>query len=352
MAADNIIELTAVLPNGTHAHITSTSAPDLFWAFRGGGGSTFGVVTSITVKVHPKIYTTISQWGFETGVFGNNTISNETFWAGVRGYLEYIPAMADSGSQVYARVSLIPGGLRFTMLSFVAVNLTVAEYDTLMAPFFVKLTVLGIDVEKNTTFHPSYQGGWQHAFPRINGPWDASAPYRAIGSRLLPRRNFDDAALFNTTYTTLRNMTTLGAGFLFYVQKNTFRPDIAYPVPNSVNPAYRDSAVFLMTSGSHPINATNEQINRVRNTVTKVIVPMLKKISPGGGTYMNEADVREDEWQQSFFGSHYARLLEIKNEVDPDRVFWAKTAVGSEEWYVKDVGGLPEVQTGRLCRRN
>ncbi|CAO2654534.1 Nn.00g112670.m01.CDS01 [Neocucurbitaria sp. VM-36] len=351
MAADNIIELTAVLPNRTHALITSTIAPDLFWAFRGGGGSTFGIVTSIIVKVHPNIYTTVSQWSFQTGVFENNTVTNETFWQGVKAYLDHIPIMADSGSQVFAGVTPNAGGFRFNIFSFVAVDMMIEEYDTLMAPFFVKLTVLGIDVEQNTTFHPSYYGGWQRAFPKINSPWDPNKNVTATGSRLIPRKNFEDQQLFNATFNTLRDITNLGAGFIFYTQKNTFRPNISYAAPNSINPAYRDSAVFLMINGMHPTTATPAEINRVRSTVTKVIVRILKKITPGSGTYMNEADVREDDWQQSFFGSNYERLLQIKNEVDPERLLWAKTAVGSEDWYIRDDGELPEVQTGRLCRK-
>ncbi|KAF2876641.1 hypothetical protein BDV95DRAFT_233208 [Massariosphaeria phaeospora] len=107
-----------------------------------------------------------------------------------------------------------------------------------------------------------------------------------------------------------------------------------------------------MTSGSFSQSATPAEVNVVRNTVTKVLVPILKSVTPGSGTYMNEADVREDDWQQSFFGSHYPRLLGLKDELDPERIFWVKTAVGSENWYVQDDNGLPEVGTGRLCRRS
>lgn len=347
MGADNVVELTAVLPNGTHAYITSTTTPDLFWAFRGGGGSTFGIVTSVTVKTHPKIHTTVSQWGFATGVSGNTTVSNETFWQGVRAYLEHVPAIADSGSQAFASVAPSTSGYTFKISSFVAPNHTVADYDTLMAPFFRKLTNLGISVAQNTTFHPSYFGAWQRAFPKISTPYDPNKPLLSTGSRLFPRQNFEDAALFGDTLATLKRINDMGYSFIFYAQDNHLRAG----VDNAINPAYRASVVFLMVSAKYPARASPAVVNSARDTVTKVLVPMLKKLTPGGGTYMNEADVREEGWQQSFFGGNYARLLELKNLVDPERLFWAKTAVGSEEWYVQDDRGLPEVQTGRLCRR-
>jgi len=38
--------------NGDVVHASETMNPDLFWALRGGGGGTFGVVTNITYKTH------------------------------------------------------------------------------------------------------------------------------------------------------------------------------------------------------------------------------------------------------------------------------------------------------------
>lgn len=67
------------------------------------------------------------------------------------------------------------------------------------------------------------------------------------------------------------------------------------------------------------------------------------------GSYMNEADVLEPDWQESFYGSNYGLLLGIKRERDPWDVFWTVTGVGCEGWKVRSVDGLPN-QNGRLCR--
>ncbi|KAJ7044441.1 hypothetical protein C8F04DRAFT_1356906 [Mycena alexandri] len=74
-----------------------------------------------------------------------------------------------------------------------------------------------------------------------------------------------------------------------------------------------------------------------------------RKLTPGSGAYMNEADMQEPEWQQSFFGDHYLQLLQIKRRRDPWGVFWAPTTPGSELWEVVVPDGLP-LQTGPLCR--
>lgn len=50
MAADSVLEFHLVTANGTFITANETSNSDLFWALRGGGGSTFGIVTSAIVR--------------------------------------------------------------------------------------------------------------------------------------------------------------------------------------------------------------------------------------------------------------------------------------------------------------
>lgn len=74
-----------------------------------------------------------------------------------------------------------------------------------------------------------------------------------------------------------------------------------------------------------------------------------RDVTPGSGSYMNEADVDEPDFQWSFYGPNYDRLLGIKRQWDPWRLFYATTGVGSEEWELRGVGGL-STQDGKLCR--
>ncbi|PPR04232.1 hypothetical protein CVT24_013335, partial [Panaeolus cyanescens] len=46
LGVDNIVEETVVLPNGEHVTANLYTNPDLFWALRGGGGPSFGILTS------------------------------------------------------------------------------------------------------------------------------------------------------------------------------------------------------------------------------------------------------------------------------------------------------------------
>ena len=72
--------------------------------------------------------------------------------------------------------------------------------------------------------------------------------------------------------------------------------------------------------------------------MTKKHVPVLAALAgPGSGSYSNEADVREPDFQTTFFGPNYARLSDIKNRYDPHALFIVGAGVGSEHW---DTDGL------------
>ena len=52
---DNLLQFTVVLPNAKHVVANEYTNPDLFWALRGGGAPSFGVVTSVTHRTHDNV---------------------------------------------------------------------------------------------------------------------------------------------------------------------------------------------------------------------------------------------------------------------------------------------------------
>jgi FAD/FMN-containing dehydrogenase len=40
----------------------------------------------------------------------------------------------------------------------------------------------------------------------------------------------------------------------------------------------------------------------------------------------------ETGWQRAHWGANYPRLLEVKNQYDPDGLFFVHHGVGSERW--------------------
>ncbi|KAL8878621.1 MAG: hypothetical protein Q9198_003606, partial [Flavoplaca austrocitrina] len=76
--------------------------------------------------------------------------------------------------------------------------------------------------------------------------------------------------------------------------------------------------------------------------MTNKYIPLLKALAPDSGVYVNEGDWNDPDWQQAFYGPNYAQLKSIKKKYDPNSIFYATTAVGSDEWVIED--------PGRLCR--
>jgi Berberine and berberine like len=46
---------------------------------------------------------------------------------------------------------------------------------------------------------------------------------------------------------------------------------------------------------------------------------IIRAVTPQAGSYVNETDYHEPDWQHSFWGDNYPRLLEVKHKYDPGK---------------------------------
>jgi len=91
----------------------------------------------------------------------------------------------------------------------------------------------------------------------------------------------------------------------------------------------------------------------VTTQLREVEMAPLRALTPNSGSYVNEADPTEPNWQHTFWGDNYPRLLQLKNYWDPDGVFWCIPCVGHGEWTVQSNYGIEGAigQTpGRICK--
>jgi hypothetical protein len=76
--------------SGSYLTINSYSHPDLFWAPRGGGGGTYGIVTAVISRTHPLVPV--------TGVFLTaNSRNNDTFKKFLSEFVRIQSDLSDAG---------------------------------------------------------------------------------------------------------------------------------------------------------------------------------------------------------------------------------------------------------------
>lgn len=111
--------------SGSHLTANAYSHPDLFWALRGGGGGTYGVITSVTYKTHPPtpvIAITLIAQNLDIPATTQSLVSE---------FLRFQPTIADLGWGGYA--FLLPGTFFFIG---VAPNTNWADANATLAPLF------------------------------------------------------------------------------------------------------------------------------------------------------------------------------------------------------------------------
>lgn len=332
-------------PDGLFVTANSTENTDLFWALRGGGGSTFGVVTSVTVKTHPKILASFAT--FTISNVGN--VSENTFFAAIEEYWNGIPAWTAAGTYSYFFLIPLGSGLyEFQMEAWFAPNMTATQLQDLAEPLFAGWSALGVNITPTYQEYDNFYEAWDAAFP-LEG-WGAINGRQS--SRLFPRSNWQNSSIQAETFAAVRS--TLEAGL--WVFGFHMAPGQADYPDNAVNPAWRVALahVMLLTPWDQTDWANETGLAKAKNVsdeLTFVWTAKWRDLTPGSGAYLSESDYIEPDFQHSFWGHNYERLYAIKQQYDPMGLFYAQNAVGSEDWTLDEyiLGNLPS-QAGRLCR--
>ncbi|KAI0173531.1 FAD-binding domain-containing protein [Hypoxylon sp. FL1284] len=324
LAADQALEYEVVTPTGDLLLATASQNSDLFWALRGGGGGTFGVVFSVTVKAYPDTYVSIANM-----TVADNGTNTDAIYSGIGYFIQNVlPDLVDTN----AFVSWVAAPTGFLIAPAILPDVKSDELTQIMQPLFDKFDDLGLIYQYNISQHPTFLSAYQYY--QASSSWNVS-DYNT-GGRLIPR----DLAIQNTSalVEAIRYIgtSTILSGVGFNVSRGVSSPDDV-----AANP-YLRRALFDIVIGT-PINYTDWSVTlRDQDEITYDLLPPLEKLTPDGGVYLNEADFRQPDWQRTMYRDHYERLLDIKHKYDPEGVLYAKTAVGSEEWV--------EQSDGRLCR--
>jgi hypothetical protein len=273
--------------------------------------------------------------------FVNNT---ELFWKAIGIYFRFKKDVVDAGGVDWDYLYPLGNDSFSFRVQTTFPNRTAEEAATLLQPLYDNFKKAGF----NFTLARSELRSQPYA-NRTTAPASplANTRYR---SRLFPRVNWESTALFERTMAAIRASVEDG-GYAFHGLAIGATAEVAgWPGRTAaVNPAWRNAVLHacLMTNQTasfSPQEARDEE-SRIQEYMRG-----WREVSPGAGSYMNEGDPGEPEWQHAFYGENYGKLLEIKRRRDPWGLLWAPTTVGSEAWEVRTEDGYPRSQNGRLCR--
>ena len=328
LSADNTLEFEVVTAAGTLLTASRTQNSDLYWALSGGGGGNYAVVVSMTAKT------------FADATVGGATLSffaaenpTETFFKGIDAFHAALPAMVDAGSMVvyYFTTNF------FMIAPLTAFGKTTPQVEAIMAPLLSQLTALGVKYNAGYTQTATY---YEH-YDKYFGPLPVGNIQVGIaqyGGRLVPLSAFqNNATALSQTARSIaeKGVTWIGVG----TDVSKFGKGNA----NAVLPAWRTPLVHATLTTDWSFDPAKwDTMLANQKLMTEEIMPAIEAVTPGSGAYMNEADFQQPRFQQEFFGANYKQLLCVKGKYDPEGFFYARNAVGSESWVVKN--------DGRMCK--
>ncbi|KAG7416672.1 FAD-linked oxidoreductase ZEB1 [Fusarium oxysporum f. sp. raphani] len=337
--ADNILEASIVTPSGDLVTANEHQHSDLFWAIRGGGGGTFGVIVEATIQAYPMPQATV--WTIDVST--KNTSCTACWYRFVAELHAYLPELKKGGLQGNYVLGGPPSYENLTFYGlFFLYNKPNGTTERLIQPFISHLEAANETTEfiSNIIWAPSWISVYKK-FPDLGS--SAATGGGATTSRLLSAKAVtkDVDALAQT----LEIIGPSAEG----PQNGFSNPSISgsmaissVKVNSALNPVWRDTVVHMAVSSGWKDNMPYQQAERAVDDMTNVKGAALRRLEPNGGAYMNEADPYEPDWQKSFFGKNYKRLRSIKEKYDPDPLQWCMRCVGSESWF--------EQPDGKLCK--
>lgn len=354
-AAGSLLEAEVVTADGKARIVNARRDPELFWALKGGGGGSFGVVTRLTLRTHalPETF---------GAVFGAIEADSDEAYRALIG--ETVRFYRDRLFNPHWGEQLVFRGDRVLRLAMVFQGLDQPAAERTWAPFFD-----WVHARKDCRFKEEprvialpARHFWdadffrQHA-PQLIVPDDRpNAPrnhvlwagdhgqvgqfihgYRSAWlpqSLLDPRRQRE---LADTLFEATRHW---GVSLHFNKGLAGAPADaLARTRDTAMNPQALDAFALAITGAeSEPafpgMPGPGPDLAGARANAGRIDASMdaLLKVAPDAGSYVSESNYFEKDWEASFWGTHHPRLAAAKRRYDPDGLFFVRHGVGSERW--------------------
>lgn len=350
-AASGLLEAEVVTAQGRVRIANRCLNPDLFWAIKGGGGGSWGVVTKLTLRTHELPPYFGAAWG---------TIKANSDDAYRRLLAQFVEHYARNlfnphwGEQVHPA----PDNTLELSMVFQGSDKTQPERD--WKPFFDWVMARPQDYTITDSLHaratdarhwwdiagnpsmipdrragaPSWHGWWTGDQDQVGVFLDGFDSTWLPASLLAPDRRpqLADALFAASRHKKISlhfNKGLAGAP----------ADAISAAKDTATNPAVCDAFCLVIAADGEapaypgfPRPPVDTAAARKSAREIDAALAELRKVAPGAGSYVSESNYFNREWQREFFGGNYPRLRAIKRGYDPDGLFFVHHGVDSEDW--------------------
>jgi FAD/FMN-containing dehydrogenase len=303
LTCDRLVSAQVVTADGVVRTVSASEQPDLFWALRGGGGGNFGIVTSFTFNTVAAPQLTAFQLDFPPGsvpdVLGNwqrwlismpdELSANCHISGGSPSSCAVIGCFIGSASAVNPLLAEL-----IRQIGSQPATRTVTEYGYLDAMRYFA----GCATMSAAECHDQSRGA----------AWNREA--FVASSRLLPAPVADPAQIVSVFDHRTVYVIIDGQGGAI----GAVRPaDTAFPHRSALGIVQ----IYVRTSPAQRAAAARS-VASMRDQLTGVL---------GGGGYVNYIDAGMPDWAQAYYGDNHARLRQVAQRYDPDRLFTFPQAI-------------------------
>lgn len=243
MAADSVLEWEVVDGTGTLRTASPTQNLDLYWALTGGGGGTYGIVVSVTVKLHPDAAMTGVQLQFDV-----DPDNPETFHNAVSKYHELVPQITSEPYFGMGIAAVTNGSFLLTPLTLP--NVSSDDAKDVLAPLLDQLNEDQVAYNLTITQFSNWLEYWQTLIKPNPTQLVQNGQY---GGWMVPRTVLEDHR--QGLQSAIRDITDAGCTFVS-LSLNVSRPGMIGQRgrsrrsrgQNAVLPAWREAALNVILS--------------------------------------------------------------------------------------------------------
>ncbi|MBV8936783.1 MAG: FAD-binding oxidoreductase [Alphaproteobacteria bacterium] len=355
-AAASLLEAEVVTADGEVRIANPCRDPELFWALKGGGGGSFGIITRVTLKTHD-----LADWA--GGVFFSvkamsGVAYRDLILAFVRFYAEQL-FNPHWGESINLRrddtlsLSMVSRGLDKAaaqavwqpFLDWIAAspqdyrvsgqpNIFALPARSLWDAAYLKAHSPNAIISDSRPGAAPGDFSWAGDHDQIGAFWHGYESLWLPASLLQPDRQ---KHLADALFAASRHWTT---GLHFNKGLAGAPPEVIVASRDTAtNPAVLEAFALAIIGGYGPpaypgIPGHEPDLTEARNDAAAIGNAMeeLRRLGLARASYVSESNYFEKFWQQSYWGANYPRLKAAKAQYDPDGLFFVHHGVGSEEW--------------------